>query len=539
MESDTTAQRPSKPAQTEGQCRETTVLGWRLAICGLLALTSVGCSLPEWVHNGLKVGPDYAPPPAPVASEWIDAADPRIKSEPAQLAEWWQVFNDPILNHLIDTAYQQNLTLRVAGARILEARARRGIAVGELFPQTQQAFGSYTRFKLSDQVANPPADLWFDDWQTGLNASWELDIWGRFRRAIEAQDALLDASVANFDDVLVILLADVAANYVQFRTFEERLRFTYENIRIQEESLKIVEGRARLGAVTERDVQQARTVLEQTKASVPVFQAGMRVAANRLCVLLGMPPWDLAKKLGIGAIPLAPPQVVIGIPADLVRRRPDVVRAERELAAQSARIGIAESDFYPRISLNGVIGVEAEHFHDLFHTPGSMIGSVGPAFRWDILNYGRILNGVRVEDARFQQQLFAYQDHVLQAGREAEDGIVNFLRSQETAQHLDASARTALRALNITYEQYRQGAVDYIAVYVFELQLTLIQDQLAAARGSIALNLVSLYRALGGGWEMRLARGGGPTCVPATMGVPVPTAAAELVPAPAIPGPKQ
>ena len=190
--------------------------------------------------------------------------------------------------------------------------------------------------------------MWFADDRSTVSTPRGNWIFGAGSVAIEAEDALLDASVANFDDVLVILLADVASNYVQFRTFEERLRFTYENIRIQEQSLKIVEDRNRLGAVTERDVQQARTVLEQTRASVPVFQAGMRVSANRLCVLLGMPPWDLAKKLGPGAIPLAPPQVVIGIPADLVRRRPDVVRAERELAAQSARIGIAESDFYPR-----------------------------------------------------------------------------------------------------------------------------------------------------------------------------------------------
>jgi NodT family efflux transporter outer membrane factor (OMF) lipoprotein len=468
-----------------------------------------------------------------VASEWIDATDPRIKSEPADLAEWWQVFNDPVLNDLIETAYRQNLSLRVAGARILEARARRGIAVGNTFPQLQEAFGSYNRFKLSNQVANPPPEIWFPEWETGFNASWELDIWGRFRRAVEAEDAALEASVANYDDVLVILLADVAANYVQMRIFQEQLNFARENVRIQEQSLKIVVERERLGAVTKRDVHQATAVLEQTRTLIPLSEAGARVAANRLCVLLGIPPEDLQRKLGAAPIPTAPPEVVIGIPADLVRRRPDVVRAERELASQSARIGVAESDFYPHISLNGTIGVQAKHFGDLFHTPGSMIGAVGPSFRWDILNYGRLLNNVRVEDARFQQLLFTYQNRVLQAGQEAEDGIINYLKSQEATRHVEASIRSALATLDIVYEQYRQGAVDYIVVYVFQSDLTRRQNELAASRGSIALSLISLYRALGGGWEMRLRRGDVPGCAPSSVGIPAP--AIEQVPPPDAP----
>jgi NodT family efflux transporter outer membrane factor (OMF) lipoprotein len=514
------------------QARAATAPSFVFAVAALL---TTGCGLTEWAHNGFKVGPNYSPPPAPVASEWIDAADPRINSGPAELAEWWQVFGDPVLNELIESAYRQNLTLRVAGARILEARARRGIAVGNLFPQLQEAFGAYTRFKLSDQAANPPPEIWFSDWQTGFNASWELDVWGRFRRAIEAEDAALDASVANYDDVLVILLADVATNYVRMRTFQERLNYARENARIQEESLKIVQERHRLGAVTERDVHQARTVLEQTRSLIPLFEAGARVSANRLCVLLGIPPEDLQRKLGAGPIPVAPPQVVIGIPADLVRRRPDVVRAERELAAQSARIGIAESDFYPRIAINGLIGLQAEQFADLFHTPGSMIGAVGPAFRWDILNYGRILNGVRIQDARFQQLLWAYQDRVLTAGQEAEDGIVTFLKSQQTARHLDTSVQAARRTVDIAYEQYRQGAVDYIVVYVFQSDLTLRQDQLAESRGAIALSLISLYRALGGGWEMRLTRDRPFDCPP--LPAAAPTQVLEQVPPPETPGP--
>jgi NodT family efflux transporter outer membrane factor (OMF) lipoprotein len=386
----------------------------------------------------------------------------------------------------------------------------------------QEAYGSYNRFKLSNQVANPPPEIWFPEWETGFNLSWELDVWGRFRRAVEAEDAALDASVANYDDVLVILLADVATNYVQMRIFQEQLKFARENARIQEQSLKIVQERERLGAVTKRDVHQATAVLEQTRSLIPISEAGARVAANRLCVLLGIPPEDLEKKLGPGPIPTAPTDVVIGIPADLVRRRPDVVRAERELAEQSARIGIAESNFYPHISLNGTIGVQAKHFGDLFHTPGSMIGAVGTSFRWDILNYGRLLNAVRVEDARFQQLLYVYQNQVLQAGQEAEDGIVNFLKSQQATRHVEASIQSALATLDIVYEQYRQGAVDYIVVYVFQSDLTRRQNELAASRGSIALNLISLYRALGGGWEMRLTRPRAFDCPPLPAAAPDP-----------------
>jgi NodT family efflux transporter outer membrane factor (OMF) lipoprotein len=472
-----------------------------------------GCGLNQWVHNCFKVGPNYSRPPAETASEWIDYRDPRVKSQEQDMSEWWDTFNDPVLNSLIETAYQQNISLRVAGARILGARALRGIAVGNLFPQTQQASGDYSRIKLPDTIANPFPVHWFQNWDFGFNASWELDFWGRFRRAIEAADAELDASIEDYDNVLVLLLSDVASNYVQYRTFGQRLVYARQNVAIQEKAFQLADDKFKAGAATERDVQESRQVLEQTRALVPVLERDQRQAANRLCVLLGIAPVDLEPTLGKAAvIPSAPPEVAVGIPADLLRRRPDIRRAERQVAAQSARIGIAVADFYPRFSINGTIGVAAEHFVDLGKTPGSMFGQIGPGFRWDILNYGRILNNVRDQDARFQELAFAYQNDVLTAAREAEDAIIAFLKAQEETDRLAASVDAARRTLEITTEQYRQGAVDFTPVFLFASTLTQQQDQLAAAQGDIALSLIGIYRALGGGWEMRLTRGGALPC---------------------------
>jgi NodT family efflux transporter outer membrane factor (OMF) lipoprotein len=481
------------------------VLRW--AACMPLLLILPGCNLRDWVRNGFKVGPNYCRPQAPVASEWIDYRDSRVRSEEADLSQWWRAFNDAVLNQLVDTAYEQNLSLREAGSRVLAARAQRDFAVGNLFPQVQDATGAYSRAKLSEKQAQGlPLETWFSDWSAGFNLSWELDFWGRFRRAVESADAELDASVEDYDDVLVVLLADVAANYVQYRTFEQRLLYARANVLIQQRSYQLAKDKQEAGATTERDTQQAKQLLEQTQSLVPFLETGVRQANNRLCVLLGMPPKDLADVLGAGGdIPSPPVEVAVGIPADLLRRRPDVRRAERLVAAQSALIGIAEAEFYPHISLNGTIGLAADQFKELFDTPDAMTGNIGPSFRWSILNYGRLLANVRFQDARFQALAYAYQNSVLNAARETEDAIIAFLKSQEQARYLAASVEAANRTVEITTEQYRQGAVDYTPLFLFQSTLTEQQDQLAAVRGNIALGLIETYRALGGGWEMRLA----------------------------------
>jgi NodT family efflux transporter outer membrane factor (OMF) lipoprotein len=481
---------------------------WQLILCATaLAISCSGCSLKEWVNKGFKVGPNYCPPVEPVASTWIDYSDERVVQGPADLSAWWANFNDPVLNNLIQTARFQNLSLREAGARILEYRARLQFAEGNMFPQLQEGVGSFFRERQSRNTANVLPDTQFGTWDVGLNATWELDFWGRFRRSIEEAEAELDASVENYDDVMVLLLSEVAGAYTDLRTTQQRLRYAQANVIAQEGSLKIAEDRLRVGAATERDVAQAKTVLEETRSLIPTFEAGVRLSNNQLCVLLGTPPRDMTAEMGEASIPTSTPEVAVGIPANLVRRRPDVRRAERELAAQSARIGIATTNLYPHFGLNGSIGVTAQDFDDLFDGSQSLSGGFGPYFRWDLLNYGRLKSLIEVEDAQFEQLLWAYQQQVLVAGREAEDGLVTYLRGQERVRNLAASAEAAARALEITTEQYRQGAVDFTPVFLASSVLAAQQDQLATAQGATTQSLIDLYRALGGGWEIRLNRG--------------------------------
>lgn len=493
----------SDPGQTAprvgGLSRALVALVWIIS-----TTLSSGCGLRNWVHNGFKVGPNYGQPAVAVADHWMDYHDPRVASAEVDLRHWWRTLNDPALDRLIETAYRQNLNLRVAGARILEARAQRQFAAGNLFPQSQEAAATYSRIK-----SPAPASSFFDRWSADLSLSWELDFWGRYRRAVEAADGELDASIENYDDVLVLLLADVASSYVNYRTFDQRLAYARENVETQEASLRLVQTKNREGAVgvTERDVQQSRQVLEQTRAAIPLLETGKRQANNALSILLGLPPQELSVLLaGPQKTPTVPNEVVVGIPADLVRRRPDVRRAERQAAAQCARIGIAKSDFYPRFSISGNLGAQSTDLSHLFDFPDSMNASLTPSFQWSILNYGRIRSNVQVQDARFQQLAFAYQETVLQAAREAEDSIFGFLQSQDRAKFTAESADAARKALEVTDKQYREGAVDYTPVFIFQGTLAQQQDQLAVAQGDVALNLIRLYRALGGGWEMRLDR---------------------------------
>jgi NodT family efflux transporter outer membrane factor (OMF) lipoprotein len=492
-----------------------------VVITGAALLLSSGCALREWVRNGFKVGPNYKPPAAPVASDWIDYKDGHVTSAPAELAEWWHVMNDPILNGLIEEAYRQNLTLQQAGARILQFTALRGISIGNLFPQLQQAEGNFARRKFSQKTANVPPKVWVQEWDGGFQASWELDFWGRFRRAVESASADLDASIDNYDDVLVILLSDVSSTYVQLRQFQARLAFARDNVRIQTESQRVAEERLRKGAATRRDVEESKQILAQTRARIPDLEAGVAQSSNLLCVLLGIPPEDLSARLGEAPIPTPAPEVAIGIPADLIRRRPDVRRAERLAASQSARIGIAKADFYPRIAINGIVDFEAQHFKDLFNAPASMFANVGPGVQWSILNYGRILNNVRTQDAIFQQAVLGYQQQVLTAGREVEDAVIRFLKSMQQARELEESVRAAYETYRISFTQFNAGATDFTSVFLFESVLAEQQDQLAQVRGNVVLNMIAIYRALGGGWEMRFLRD--KNCVPAASDVTPPT----------------
>jgi NodT family efflux transporter outer membrane factor (OMF) lipoprotein len=467
------------------------------------------------------VGPDYTKPTAPEAEEWIQKDDPKIRSEPTDLSTWWKVFDDPILDALIETAYQQNLPLQIAGIRILEARAQLGIAVGSQYPQSQLARGSYTYTALSEHAANTTSslDFHYGEIDLGFDAAWELDFWGKFRRSVESSLGVLEASVASYDDILVTLTAEVARTYVLIRTFEERLEIARENVRIQERSLRIAEARFEGGEVTELDVQQARALLGDTQALIPRLQSSLRQAKNGLGILLGTLPGQADGILTERkSIPTMPAEVAVGIPTELLRRRPDIRFAERQLAAQSAQIGVAKADLYPHFVLFGSIGIRASDaaltaagglsgstFSDLWDSD-SIEFFGGPAFKWDILNYGRIRNRVRVQDARFQQLVVNYQNTVLRAAQEVEDSMVAFLRGQEEAGFLSNSVAAAARSVELSMIQYREGLVDYQRVLDTQRFLAQEQDFLTATTGSVAVNLVAMYKALGGGWQIRAGK---------------------------------
>jgi NodT family efflux transporter outer membrane factor (OMF) lipoprotein len=474
----------------------------------------------DYVHNGFKVGPNYCKPPAPVAGEWIGADDPHVESR--QLQDWWGVFSDPTLNTLIGTAYEQNLNLRILGTRVLQARAQQAIAAGSIFPQTQEATGQYSRVGLSHTAFNNPSAFttgatvppglpignFYSDWAAGFNLSWELDFWGRFRRAIESANANLDASVENYDAALVTLFADVATNYVQYRVAQQRIKIARANLRTEERLVALAEQQFKVGTATSIDVEQLRTLLEQTRSTIPALQIALGQANDALCVLLGLPPRDLGPELGPGPeldqppMPNTPAWVAAGIPADLLRRRPDIRSAERQVAAQSAQIGVAEADLYPTIFINGTIGYEAPDLAKLFESR-SFIGTITPNFRWNILNYGRIVNNVHLQQARTQELIATYQNDVLTAAQQVQTSLRGFLLSRDQAEDVARSVKAAVTATKVQEKNFTDLKADVNRLYTLENTQLQEQDNLAVAQGNVALNLINVYRALGGGWEIR------------------------------------
>lgn len=471
----------------------------------LLVLTFLGAGC-------AKVGPDYLRPGSRVSQEWLEAGDKRVSKESKEDRDWWKVFNDPILDRLIATAYSENLSLRIAGVRVLEARAQLGIAIGNEFPQMQQLTGALAYNRISEHSPNlsqpvpAGAQFGYTQSQIGFQASWEIDFWGKFRRAIESADANLLAYIANFDNTIVTLTADVATAYVQIRTLEERLRIARENVTLETESLNIADARFKGGTTTQRDVEQAKTVLASTQATIPQLDYQLQQTKNGLCVLLGMPPSDLSKILGEpSGLPVPPTEVAVGIPADLLARRPDIRAADAQAAAQCAQIGVAKADLFPSLSILGNIGLLSSdkgsfQLANMFDAASGM-GTIGPSLQWNILNYGQITNNVRLQDAKFQEMAISYQNTVLSAQKDLENSLIAFLRIQEQSKFLTESAAAAARSLDLAVLQYRQGIADFTTVLTAQQALLQQQDSLAVALGNISINLVGVYRALGGGWE--------------------------------------
>jgi len=480
------------------------------AILGLLIVTLLisGCTL---------VGPDYVKPAAQEPEKWLESSDPKIESKEVDFSDWWAVFNDPVVNELVQAAYQQNLPLQIAGLRIYEARAQLGIAFGFQYPQTQQGLGSASINQLSKNAPNAAgAEGYYSNFDIGLDAAWELDVWGKFRRGVQTGVANLEASIADYDDILVSLTAEVARTYILLRTGEERLAVARQNVKIQKRSLEIAEVRFKAGAVTELDVTQAQALLRSTESTIPGFESDIRQAQNALAILLGKLPGEIDAMLrSPGLIPQVPAEVAVGIPTELLRRRPDIRFAERQLAAQSAQIGFAKADLLPHFSLFGTLGFQAsDHtgfqsnnskFSDLFKK-NSITYTTGAGFNWDIFNYGRITNQVRVEDARFQELAVNYEDTVIRAAQEVEDAMVEFLRSQDAVFALADAVKASKRSVDLSMIQYREGLVDYQRVLDTQRFLTELQDDLVFTAGSVGQNLVAIYRSLGGGWGMRAGK---------------------------------
>jgi NodT family efflux transporter outer membrane factor (OMF) lipoprotein len=487
-------------------------------------------------HGCIRVGPDFAPPAVKLAKNWQDAKDQTQKNRIGEYQYWWRNFKDPCLDRIIQIACRENLTLRIVGVHVMEARAGLAAAVGEWFPQTQQAFGSvaWTRRSarspgavqgtgqvaaqsqgssvFNQSVAGSNTDLSYAQADIGMRASWEIDMWGKFSRAIEAADATLAATVADYDDTLVSLISDAAGYYIIIRTLEKRLDIARQNVATQTESLSIAQERFIGGTTSERDVAQAKTLLDDTRALIPALEILQRQAKNALSVLLGMPPSELTGWFDSGKpeIPEPPAQPVMGIPAELLRRRPDIRSAEARAAAQCAAIGAVKADLFPSFMLSGTFGFEASDLGK--STLGktfqwkSRTGSGGPGFQWNVFNYGQITNQVRVQDARFQELLLAYQQAVLKAQQEVEDALIAFLRTQTRAAYLAESTASARRSLELAILQYRGGITDFTTVLTAQQSLLNEQDKLANTLGDISLNLIAVYRALGGGWQVNEAQ---------------------------------
>ena len=452
----------------------------------------------------IKVGPDYVPPEPKAPEQFSSELSGGLSAEPTDtitLSQWWMTLNDPELTSLIDRAIVGSLDLRQAAARILEARAQRGLSEAERFP-TLDATGSVSRQRFrfgtsEDNVLAATTSLY----EGGFDATWELDLFGRLQRQVEASAAELEASEEDYRDVLVTLVAEVALNYVEVRSFQTRLAVAKANRDAQAKTFELVQANFEGGEVSQLDVEQARSNLESTRSQIPTLQTSLAQAKHRLAVLLGQPPGSLNEELRKRKrVPLAPPSVAIGVPANVLRRRPDVRRAERELAAQTALVGVATADLYPKFTLIGSIGLESFGVGD-FVSPTSRVFRVGPSVQWNIFDAGRIRRNIEVQNARQEQALIAYEAAVLNGLRDVEDLLVAYGEEMIRRQSLVEAEHATRRTVEIAQDQYRAGESDFLTVLDAQRSLLTIQDQLAESDGQVTTNVISLFKALGGGWE--------------------------------------
>ena len=470
-----------------------------------IALIRHGTLLPAalmlFIFTGCAaVGPDYTPPDPPMPEAWhIPANSGWVKEhlDKEALASWWSILDDPVLTNLVESAVAGNLGLKEARARVREARARRGIREADRFP-TIDASGSAKSNRSSEETGGGrERELYV----AGFDAAWELDVFGGKKRAVEAAEADLKASEEDLRDVLVSLLAEVALNYVELRSFQARLSVAEANLEAQKEIYNIARWRRQAGLTTQLDVEQAKYSLEQTRAQIPGLQTGLEQTKNRLAVLVGQHPGSLSDVLAERkAIPVTPLEVAVGVPADILRRRPDVRKAERRLAEQTAQIGVATSDLYPRFSLLGSIGLEALSLGNLFSLDSRTHG-VGATFAWPLFDAGAIRRNIDVQSALQQQALIQYEATVLAALEDVENALVAYAKEQSRRQSLTEGTEAARRTVELAQKQYSSGLIEFGNVLIAQRSLLSIQDQLAISEGGVTSNLIALYKSLGGGWK--------------------------------------
>jgi multidrug efflux system outer membrane protein len=456
--------------------------------------------------SGCMVGPDYVGPKMEVSDAWHQEAVEGLAAGDAVLQNWWTLFDDPALTRLIERAEDGNRGLEVALHRVREARAILGVSTGELVPDLNP-IGSYERSRISPNGLLAPLYQGADPDQTnlhriGFDSSWEIDIFGRIRRGVESSEANLEATVEDYRDSLVSLYAEVALNYVEVRTLQARLEYAQNNVEAQRATLRLTRDRRKAGIAPDLDVSQAESNLARSESLIPALQIALTQTVNRLCVLIGETPTALHEELSQPApIPVPPENVSVGLPAELLRQRPDVRRAERQVAAANAQIGVATADLYPQFSLSGTFALEGTAVRDLGNM-SSRAWSFGPAFRWNIFDGLRNIYRIRAAEAVTDQALARYEETVLRALEDVENAMVAYKLEQTRRDALEQAVRATERSVELVKKLYETGLTDFQNVLDSERSLLNAQDELADSEGRVTKDLIALYKALGGGWSL-------------------------------------
>jgi len=455
--------------------------------------------------QGCAVGPDYKPVKTEMPDAWHQQLIEGLATGQQIPLKWWNILDDPLLNELIESARENNPDLKTAYWSVVETRAQRDFVAGKYYPNVD-AIGSYNRIRQSENGVNslfgsgfsiPPYDLY----NAGVDSSWEIDLFGRTKRSVESAQASLEAEIENFHDILIVLYSDVATSYVDLRSAQERIKYALENIKSQRATLDLTQTRFDAGLAPELDVEQAKLNLANTESKIPSLRIEEKTAINRLSVLIGKKPGELFETLAkFSDIPEPPQDIAIHLPAELLRQRPDVRRAERLLAAQTAQIGVATADLYPTFSLSGYFALEALEFSDMGKM-SSRAYSFGPSLRWNIFDADRIKNNIRIQEARTQQLFSQYQFTVLNALEETENSITDYAQETQRRKSLYDSVEAAQNSVKLVQTLYRSGLTDFQNVLDMQRTLVFQQDQFAQSRGNVTLNLIRIYRSLGGGWD--------------------------------------